>query len=286
MSILTAIFQAIGQALTFVFPVSDTGHSAIFHNFAGSYTNSTSELTGLIYIGIALGLIIAFYKVFLRLIREFTLTWRDIFKKQFSLKNASGSRKFMYLTFIPFILMLAYLIPAGEKYGNVYHLLNSFAHDANLLVEGICFLITATILLLATIELNKDPKGRPLTLTTAIITAVLVFITLPMPGLSLSATIICVLIIFQINKKAAFRYFTCISCPTLIVMGILEIINCGQYVKILPGIIAVVISAAVAYLAGKTLLALISNNRIKYFSYYNYAIGAIITVIGIVETVS
>ena len=64
MWILTAIFQAIGQAFTWVFPVSESGHSVIFHNFSGRFTNACSQLTGVIHIGIAIGLFIAFYKLF------------------------------------------------------------------------------------------------------------------------------------------------------------------------------------------------------------------------------
>lgn len=62
LSIITAVFQAIGQALTFIFPISESGHSAIFHNFAARNSGEVSELTGLIHIGIALGIIIAFLR--------------------------------------------------------------------------------------------------------------------------------------------------------------------------------------------------------------------------------
>ncbi|MDE6125052.1 MAG: undecaprenyl-diphosphate phosphatase, partial [Eubacterium sp.] len=74
MSIITAIFQAIGQALTFIFPISESGHSAVFHDFSSRYSGSCSELTGLIHIGIAIGIIAAFYKVFISLIMEFVNT--------------------------------------------------------------------------------------------------------------------------------------------------------------------------------------------------------------------
>ena len=71
MWILTAIFQAIGQAFTWVFPVSESGHSVIFHNFSGRFTNACSQLTGVIHIGIAIGLFIAFYKLFISLSKIF-----------------------------------------------------------------------------------------------------------------------------------------------------------------------------------------------------------------------
>ena len=87
MWILTAIFQAIGQAFTWVFPVSESGHSVIFHNFSGRFTNACSQLTGVIHIGIAIGLFIAFYKLFISLFKNFFATWNDIFHKRLDLKN-------------------------------------------------------------------------------------------------------------------------------------------------------------------------------------------------------
>ena len=82
MSVLTAIFQAIGQAVSWVLPVSESGHSAIFHNFSGRFTNACSQLTGVIHIGIAIGIFVAFIKLFVLLFKNFTGAWGDIFKKK------------------------------------------------------------------------------------------------------------------------------------------------------------------------------------------------------------
>ncbi|MCD7723487.1 MAG: undecaprenyl-diphosphate phosphatase [Clostridiales bacterium] len=282
MSILTSIFQAIAQALTYILPVSESGHSAIFHDFSGRYTNSCSELTGLIHIGIALGLIIAFYKLFIRLIYEFAGTCKDLFTKQLNFRKIKNSRKFMLCTLIPYIFFLFYLIPINEN-KNLFQFIDSVSYDGNLLGEGICFIITATLLVITAVVLAKNKKGKPLSLIPAVLTGILIFISIPLPGLSLSAVIICVLIICGVNRKAAFRYFVSISVPVLITIGAVEIANCVTYVKIIPGIIAVVISAVAAFFFSKLLLWLITKNKIKYFSYYCYAIGAIITIIGIVE---
>ena len=100
MWILTAIFQAIGQAFTWVFPVSESGHSVIFHNFSGRFTNACSQLTGVIHIGIAIGLFIAFYKLFISLFKNFFATWNDIFHKRLDLKNIPPQREFMFMTIL------------------------------------------------------------------------------------------------------------------------------------------------------------------------------------------
>ena len=286
LSIITAIFQAIGQALTFIFPISESGHSAIFHNFANRNSGEVSELTGLIHIGIAIGIIIAFYKVFMKNIFETVNSFKEMFSKDLRVRRASNSRKFMYFTLISFLPMVLYFVPIGTK-GNIYQILNLFSKDSNLLSEGIGFLVTATILLFASLTMmkNKENRGNQLSVPIVIILAIVIFLTLPVSGLSLSAMLISVAILCNINKNIAFRYFVSISVPVLIVKGIIEIVTCASYVNIITGVVGVVVSAAAAFLVSKLFKAVISNMNLKYFSYYNYAIGVIVLIIGIVQII-
>lgn len=284
MSILTAIFQAIGQAVTFLLPVSESGHSAIFHDFAGRYSNTCSELTGLVHIGIAIGILIAFYKVFIKLIYEFFSGWSEVFKKKLNVRESTNSRKFMYLTLIPYILMPFYFIPLGEK-GNIYSLLNSVSYDGNVLSEGICFLIMAALLLLTSYKLSKNEKGNPLGLPFAVMVSVLLFITIPVAGFSMPVIVICLPILCGVNKKVSFRYFVSLAVPFLIIFGIAEIIKCVTYVTIIEGVIAVVLAGAVSYFCSKLLLYIVSKNYLKYFSYYDFAIGGVAVIAGIIELI-
>lgn len=284
MSIITAIFQAIGQALTFILPISESGHSALFHDFSSRYSGAPSELTGLIHIGMAIGIMIAFYKVFLSLTVEFVHTFKDIFHKKINLKAASNSRKFMYFTLIAYIPMAFYFIPAG-KHGNVFQTIDFLSYDGNLICEGIGFILSAVLLIFAFFTMQKNQKGGQFTLSAAIILAVLIFITIPFAGLSLSAVLISVPVICGISKNISFRYFISISVPVLIVKGIMEIVNCVTYVNIITGIIGVVIAAGAAFLISKILKAKLSTGSLKYFSYYNFAVGAIASVTGIIQII-
>jgi len=264
--------------------VSESGHSAIFHDFAGRYSNTCSELTGLVHIGIAIGIITAFYKVFIKLIYEFFSGWSEVFNKKLNVRESTNSRKFMYLTLIPYVLMPFYLIPLGEK-GNVYSLLNSVSYDGNVLSEGICFLIMAALLLLTSFKLSKNEKGNPLGLPFAVMVSVLLFITIPVAGFSMPVIAICLPVLCGVNKKVSFRYFVSLAVPFLIIFGIVEIVKCVTYVTFIEGIIAVVLAGAVSYFCSKLLLYFISKNYLKYFSYYDFAIGGIAVIAGIIELI-
>lgn len=134
MWILTSIFQAIGQALTWVLPVSESGHSVIFHNFSGRFSNACSQLTGVVHIGIAIGLVIAFYKLFVNLFKNFFGTFDDIFHKKLDLKNITPQRNFMYMTVLSFMFFIIYAIPAG-KYGNFYMVFHRTSFNKTILGE-------------------------------------------------------------------------------------------------------------------------------------------------------
>lgn len=282
MSILTAIFQAIGQAIAYIFPLSDSGHASVFQDFSSRFSGKYSELTGLIYIGIAIGIVAAFYKLFIKLTYEFFGGFNDLFHKRLDIKGSTTRRKFMYLTLIPFVFMLFYLIPIGDK-GNIYQCIKTLSYDGNLLSEGLCFVVSSILLFFASFKLAKNEKVNAYTLPIAVILGVAIFFTLPLSGLSLCATIISISILLDVNKKSALRYFVTISVPVLIVKGIIEVVACDIYIDVLAGIIGVVIGAVVSYFACKLLVYVIKTYKIKYFSYYNFALGIILIIVGIVE---
>lgn len=281
MSILTAIFQAIGQALTWVLPVSESGHSAIFHNFSGRFTDACSQLTGVIHIGIAVGLVIAFFKLFKSLFKNFFATITDIFKKRLDTKNVTSARSFMYMTLLSFVFLLFYFIPAG-KYGNLYSVFHRMSYNDNLLGEGICMLLTGVLLItaisIADKKLNPLPK-----VVQAVILGVIVFLAVPTAGCSVIGAVLCVGIIIGMGKKLSLRYGVVMSVIILLVSGIIELCTAVTKVSVVSAIIALIISVAFTYLASKVLLFLLKKKQLKYIGIYDAAIGFICLIIGIFQ---
>ena len=178
--------------------------------------------------------------------------------------------------------MLIYLIPVGGG-RNIYSLLDSYSYDGNLISEGICFLINAVLLLLASIKLAKNEKGVQLSAPAVLVTSVLMFFAIPVSGLSVCAVVVSVLALFGINKKIAFRYFISLGVPILLVRGIIEIALCVTYINIVAGIIGVIIAIAFSFFISKLSLYLLKNNFYKFFSYYGFAVGGLSVIIGIIE---
>ena len=180
---LTAIFQAVAQAVTWVLPVSESGHSAIFHDFSGRFSGNGSELTGLVHIGIALGIFLVFIKLFVRLFGEFIAFFKDAFAKQNPFVNPGGARRFMFGTVLGFLPMVLLLVPAG-KYGNVYGLFRSMGYNGTLLDEGVFFALTGGLILLALLQMKKHGPQKNVDWYAALILGFAAAFSLPIAGLS------------------------------------------------------------------------------------------------------
>lgn len=283
MWILTSIFQAIGQALTWVFPVSESGHSVIFHNFSGRLTDACSQLTGVIHIGIAVGLFVAFYKLFFSLFRNFFGTWRDIFKKQFTLKNITPQRNFMFMTILSMFLFIFYLIPTG-KYGNVYSLFHRTSYNKTILGEGICMALLGVLIIVVCAMLNTK-RGMLPDWANALIIGVIAFLALPVGGCSFFGAIFAFAILLGMSPKYAVRYSVVMSVPVLIVMGIIELCVAVTKVHIAGAIIGFIIAAAVSFFAVKLFIFAVKKGALKYFGYYDVTIGVICAIIGTFQLV-
>lgn len=283
MWILTAIFQAIGQALCWVFPISESGHSAIFHDFAGRYTNACSQLTGVIHIGIAVGIVAAFYRLFLHLAKNFFSGWIDLFHKRLDINKSTPQRKFMFMTILSFVPMIFYAIPAGQ-YGNVYSVFHRMSYNGNLLGEGICIALTGALLIAAASMLDKRNKSLP-QIAQAIVIGITAFLAVPTAGASLIAGVFCIAVILGMSDKYALRYSMVLSAMVLIVMGIIEICAGVTKISIVSAVIGFVISVLVTYFAVKVLIFVIKSKSLKYFAWYDIVLGVLCAVIGIFEIV-
>lgn len=189
----------------------------------------------------------------------------------------------MYMTILSFVPMLFYLIPAG-KYGNVYQVFHRTSYDNTLLSEGICIALTGVLLIVTESMLDKKNKSLPPVLQ-ALIIGVIAFLAIPSAGCSLIAGVFCVAFLLGMSDKYAIRYSMVLSSMMLLVMGVIEICIGVTKINIISAIIGVVISAVVSFFAVKLLLYVIKNKSLKFFAWYDIALGFICFIIGIFEIV-
>lgn len=283
MSVLSAIVQAILQAIAWVFPISESAHSSIYHDFANTSAPTGSALTGVIHIGIAIGIFVAMFKLFVTMTKQFFKTGSDIVHKNLKGSSKSKARSFMYMSLITFVPMLAWVIPTGK--GLLYSLLHTTSYNETLLDDGIILSALGVLVLMASRMLDLERNEKPITVLPAILTGVFCVFLVPVSGLSLIAGVFALLMLFGVSEKMAFRYSFLISVPVLIVMGTVEICVAAYPTGWLEAILGLIISAVISFLCVKLLKWVIAKRKLKYFGFYDISLGVITAVIGAFELI-
>lgn len=229
-----------------------------------------------------MGIIIALHKVFFSLSKEFFTSIPDMFKKKFSVKNASPARSFMLMTLVSFVPMLLWVIPAGD-YGTFYNLLRSTGFNGTVFDDGLFFIVTGLLILAAAKQLSIARNNKNVSIICALVVGFACVLVVPVAGLSPVAGIFAVTMLMGVSKKLAFRYSFVMSVPILIVTGIVEICISVTQAGIVSIILGVIIAAAVTVFAVKILLWMIDSVKIKYFAFYDFTIGIIAVIVGIFE---
>lgn len=284
MSVLTAIFQAILQAVTWILPISESGHSSLFHDFAAKENGSCAAITGVIHIGVSIGIIIALYKVFFSLLKEFFKSWGDLFNKRLDIKSVHPARQFMFMTVVSFVPMLLWLIPVGKN-GFLYNVFRKTAFNSTVLDDGIFFVITGVLVLCAAKQLSIGKNNKNVNIISAVVIGVLSLFFVPVSGLSLVGGVFAAAMLMGVSKKTAVRYSLVLSVPVLIVMGIIEICTATVSADLVTIILGLIISAAAAFVCVRFLQWIINSSKLKYFGIYDIGIGVISFVIGAFELI-
>ena len=148
MSIVSAVLQGILQGLTEFLPVSSSGHLSLFQYFTGINSESSVTFSVMLHLGTLLAVIIAFRGTVWQLLREFFLMFADLFRGRLFREKATPYRRMLYLLMLSCVPLLL-VLPLQD-------VITSVSADNDILVEGICFLITSALLFLA----DRVPNGR------------------------------------------------------------------------------------------------------------------------------
>ena len=284
MSIITAILNAFLQAISWIMPISESGHSAIYHDFSGRADGTVWMVTGFIHIGIAIGIVLASFSIFKRLSLELFGAGKEIVHKQFKFKEASPARYLLYMIMLSFVPMLLWVIPIGP-YGSLYRVLRSLSYNGTILDEGIMIAFIGLLIFLSVKQMNVSRNDRPISIVPALVIGLSSVVLVPTAGMSLIGGVFTILVLFGITKKIAYRYALVMSVPVLIVMGIVEAVCATYKAGVIEIIIGLVLSVAVSFVCTRLLKFVIAKGYLKYFSYYDFALGGLAAIIGAIQLI-
>ena len=269
MSILSAILQGILQGLTEFLPVSSSGHLSLYQYFTGINSESSVTFSVMLHLGTLLAVIIAFWPTVWQLLKEFFLLFADLFRGRLFKQPATPYRRMLYLLILSCVPLLL-VLPLQD-------LITSVSADNDILVEGICFLITSALLFLA----DRAPRGHRDASTmkgkhALAIGVAQLFATLP--GISRSGSTISVGQLCGLERSYAVSYSFILGLPAVLAAGI------GiEWGTALIGMAAALIFGLLAI---RLVNYLIKSDKFRIFAIYTLVLGSVVVILGIVEKIT
>ncbi len=277
MTITDAVFQGIIQGLTEFLPISSDGHLSIYQHFTGNYGENALIFTLMLHLGTLIAVFVTYRKTIWELIQEVFSIIYDLFHRRLKSNRPTAMRSMVYILIVTTLPLFGFVL--------IKDFITSFAEDSDIIVEGLCFLFTGTMLFLSS-KCVKGRKGaREMTLRDALTIGFFQGLAI-LPGVSRSGSTISTGLLLGYGKEFMVTFSFILSIPAILgacVLDIPEIIAAGM-VYSWPVIIAGLVSSAiVGFIAIKLIRYLVINDKFIIFSYYTYILGLIVLLVGLAE---
>lgn len=287
MNIFESIFLGFIQGVAEFLPVSSSGHLAIFKTFFGlEEVGLTFDL--MLHLGTLVAVFIVYWSDIWKLIKEGVAIIADCCRNvaRFCGNRFRGGHyeyvKIVNTAYRKFVmLIIVSTIPTGIiglVFKKIFNLDNP-----SLIIPGIALLITGLMLSIV----DEIPNGGRTPKNTTYGNAAIIGIAqgvATLPGISRSGTTLTVGLLNGLDRSFAVKYSFIMSIPAIVGANILEIkdmfepanrISSGEFINYLVG---TAVAAVVGYVCIKTMLVIVRNKKMKYFSYYCFAMGVVAVV--------
>lgn len=275
MSYLQAVFLGLVQGLTEFLPVSSSGHLAILQHFFGVKTDEVLLFTVMLHVGTLVSVFIMYHKDIWELIVELGLTIKDICTGKGLRLSERPVRKLG-------VMMITATIPTaviGFAFNDFFESLYS-----RILFIGIGFLITGTEMYLAEKIGSNSRDIDTMTFGNALLVGVMQGIAI-YPGVSRSGSTLVGGLAGGLKRDFAIRFAFLISIPSIFGSALLEgkdALESGIDPDVLgPVAVGMVVAAVSGVLAIKAMIKIVSDKKLKYFSYYVWALGTAVIIYSI-----
>lgn len=279
MTIVQGITQGLIQGFTEFLPVSSSGHLSVYQYITGNSSEEAALFSLFLHAGTLIAVFVAFWGSIYPLIAEVFLTIGDIFKGRFEPKNLNQNQRMIALLFVGLLPLVGALI-----FKDYYR---AVAADNSIILEGICFLITAVLLFTADHVGEGYLSAKNTSYRIAIAIGIAQAIA-PLPGISRSGSTLAIALILGLDTQFALSYSFILGIPAVLgglLLDLKDVLGLGMTIP-MPVLIAGFVSSAIAGLASIFLIRLItSKRRLSIFSIYLLILGMVVLVIGSYDSI-
>ena len=278
MNIFEAIMQGIIQGLTEFLPVSSSGHLSLYQHFTGNSGEGALLFSAVLHLGTLVAVFIAFHKTILELIKEFGFMIKDIFTGKFKRKEMNPPRRAIIMMIISLLMLIPFYIFKDFFEG--------VSEDSDIIVEGICFLYTATILFLSDRCVKGNKKFGDITVKNAVTVGAFQGVAL-LPGVSRSGSTISGGLFCGFERETAVQYSFILGIPAILGGCLLQVKDAvdqkAMDIEPLNFAVGFIVSAIVGICAIKMGNWLVKSDKFKIFAVYTLILGVVVIGIGIFE---
>lgn len=275
MSYFEAVILGLIQGLAEFLPISSSGHLALMQQWFGIEEDKVLLFAVLLHVGTLVSVFIVYWKDVWELIKELGLTIRDIFTGRGLRIQERPTRKLG-------VMIIVATIPTGI----IGILFNDFFDSLynSVIPIGIGLIITGFLLVLAE-RMGSSSRGiQQMNYRNALFIGTVQGIAI-CPGISRSGSTLFGSLMCNLDRKFAVKFVFLISIPSILGSAVMEApaaiesgMDPGQLGPILAGMAVAAISGLVAI---KTMIKIVSDKKLSYFSYYVWILGLIVVGYGV-----
>ena len=282
LSILKAILLGLIQGLTEFTPLGGTGHLILFKELLNVQSDTSVYFEVFLHIATLIAVIIAFRHDIVNMFREFGDMWMRIFANFLVfIAKRKGDTRYTYFKVVNTaykklnIMLLISVVPTGLL-GVLGQEFAGFV-GSYLWAVGICFIVTALMLFFADRHSESNTRITEVPYSSGFLVGVAQGVTV-VPGLSRSATSICMGLFLGFNKKLAVKFAFLATIPAIMGSLIYKLIVNNDFGRIaVSDVLGYVLGTIVAGVAGffsiKLMLKVVLRKRYIGFSIYSLLVG-------------
>ena len=278
MNIFEAIMQGIIQGLTEFLPVSSSGHLSLYQHFTGNSGEGALLFSAVLHLGTLVAVFTAFRKTIWELIKELGFMIKDIFTGKFKWKEMNPPRRAIIMMIISLLMLIPFYIFKDFFEG--------VSEDSDIIVEGICFLYTATILFFSDRCVKGNKKFGDITVKNAVTVGAFQGVAL-LPGVSRSGSTISGGLFCGFERETAVQYSFILGIPAILGGCLLQVKDAvdqkAMDIEPLNFAVGFIVSAIVGICAKKMVNWLVKSDKFKIFAVYTLILGVVVIGIGIFE---
>lgn len=275
MTYFEAVILGLVQGLAEFLPVSSSGHLALLQQFFGIDENKVLLFAVMLHVGTLISVFIVYWKDIWELIVELCLTIKDLCTGKGLRLDERPVRKLGVLIIIATIPTGIIGVLGGDFFDSLY---------TSIVPIGIGLIITGFLLVMAE-RMGSSSRGlEKMNFRNAFFIGLVQGIAI-CPGISRSGSTLFGSLICNLDRKFAVKFVFLISIPSILGSAVLELpdaIEAGVTVaEAGPVIVGMLVAAVSGLVAIKTMIKIVSDKKLSYFSYYVWVVGVFVVLLGI-----